>query len=213
MKQVNKIVDKAVREIILNHIEANGGEKKIKEALKIPVYMSSKDRKKKIPINRVRMIDPAESMIQLRPNENPKLFVSSGNNYCIAIYENTETGKRKYETISFYDAVKRKMNKESLVKQSIEDKKLLLTLSQNELVVVYENHPDEINWNNQTELSNRLYRFIKSDVNGNLTLGIHNLSNIKADKDKKPIVIRWTYNTFKGIKIKITTTGKIIKIN
>ncbi|MCC6864850.1 MAG: type II CRISPR RNA-guided endonuclease Cas9 [Ignavibacteria bacterium] len=213
IKQVNKIVDKAIREIILNHIEANGGEKKVKEALKMPIYILSKDKKKKIPINCVRMIDPAENMIQLRPNENTKLYVSSGNNFCMAIYENKETGKRKYETISFFDAVKRKINKEPVVKQTIEDNKLLLTLSQNELVVVYENHPDEINWSNQTELSNRLYRFVKSDVNGNLTLGIHNLSNIKADKDKKPIVIRWTYNTFKGIKIKITTTGKIVKLS
>ncbi len=212
-KQIAKIVDKAVRERIIQHVEANGGEKKIKEALKLPVYLTSKDGKKKIPIVSVRMIDPAENMIQLRPKENPKLYVSSGNNYCFAIYEDTVTSKRTYETVTFFEAAKRKLGNTNLVKQSAANRKLLLTIAQNDLVIVYENHPDEINWSSNSELAGRLYRLIKFDVNGNLTFGLHNYSNIKANKDKKPVVIRWTYNTFRAVKVKITTTGKILKVD
>jgi CRISPR-associated endonuclease Csn1 len=212
MKQIDKIVDKGIRDIIKEHIETNGGEKNIKKALALPIYMKNNKDKNKILIKTVRMIDPAENMIQLRPNENKKLFVSSGSNYCIAIYEDPETKKREYETVSFYEAVKRKLNNEPVITLMKENKKLLLTLSKNELVIIYSKHPDEIDWNNKISLFSRLYRFIKSDVNGNLTLGMHNLSNIKADKDKKPIVLRWTYNTFKGIKVKLTTTGKLERI-
>jgi CRISPR-associated endonuclease Csn1 len=112
MKQVSKIIDPSIRELVKNHIEENGGESKIKQALSVPLYMFSKNGKKKIPINKVRIAESSESLIQLRPNENPKLFVTPESNYLIAIYENEE--KRDFETVSFYQAVKNKLEKKPL---------------------------------------------------------------------------------------------------
>lgn len=212
IKQVNKIVDKAIREIVLTHIETNGGETKIKEAVKKDLYIYSKDKAKKIRIKTVRMIDPAENMIQLRPDENPGLFVSSGNNYYITIYEN-EKGKRIYETISFFEAAQRKVNKESIIKKSIKEYKLLLALTHSDLVIIYKDHPDEINWNNNSLLSDNLFRVLKFDVAGQIFLAKHNISRIDFKKDRNLSLIQCRANTIKAIKVLVTTTGKIIKHN
>jgi CRISPR-associated endonuclease Csn1 len=212
IKQVEKIIDKGIREIIKEHIESNGGEKNIKKAMALPIFMISKDENKKIPIKTVRMADNAENMIQLRPDENKKVFVSSGNNYCIAIYENPETKKRDFETITFFDAAKRKINNEPLFALSKNDKTLFTVLKQNELVIIYKNHPDEINWNNFKDIFERLFRVIKFDVTGQIFLGRHHLSRIDLQKDRNINLIQCRVNTFKGIKVKIITTGKIFRL-
>lgn len=215
IKQVNKIIDKAIREIILTHIETNGGETKIQEAVKKPVYIYSKDKLKKIQIKTVRVIDPAENMIQLRPNENHKLFVSPGSNYYIAIYENVKTGKRTFETISFFDATMRRLKNEPIIKNTIKNYLLMAALTHFDFVLVYKNHPDEINWENKTELFRNLY-YVKKFSDGRLSLVSHNYSNVNPDYPKKypeNVVINCTYNTFKGIKVIISSTGKLIRVN
>jgi CRISPR-associated endonuclease Csn1 len=211
-KQIDKIVDKGIREIIKTHIENNGGEKQLKAAMKLPIYMISKDEKKKILIKTVRMIDPAENMIQLRPNENKKLFVSSGSNFCMAIYENPDTLKRDYETVTFYQAVKRKLSNQPIFPIEKNNKKLLVSLKQNELVVTYKNHMEEINWEDKKDIFDRLFRIIKFDVTGQIFLGRHNLAKIDLKKDRNLNLIQCRANTFKGVKIRITTTGKLIRV-
>lgn len=212
-KQINKIVDKGIRERLFKHIEANGGEKKIKEALKIPVFLTGKEGKKRIPINAVRIIDPAETMIQLRPNENPNLFVSSGNNYCIVIYEDEISKQREFETVSFFHAIANKTKRKEIISKVKNNKKLLTFLMQNDLVILYDYNMEEIDWQDYKTIFRKLYRLIKTDVNGIMVFGLHNLSNLKADKDKTPYIKRCNYNTFKGVKVKVTTTGKIVKID
>ena len=217
VKQIEKIVDPTIKEIIKNHVNNNGGETNIKKALDPqtnPVFINSKDGLKKIQIKNVRVIDNAESMIQLRPKENPKLFVSSGNNYCIAIYENEETGKRDYETVSFFEATQRALNKKPLVNNSKGDKKLLMTLSQKDLVVVYDLHKDEINWDNQRDLFNKLYRVVKFS-GSQINLALHNYAKVNSDKPKEyptGVVLIKTTSTLKAVKARITITGKIIRI-
>lgn len=208
-KQIDAIVDKKIKEIIISHIENNGGMGSIKTALEKPVFIYSKDGKKKIPIKKVRLIDNAVSLIQLRPELNPKLFAASGNNYLIALYENN--GKRDYHTVTFFDAVKNAKQKLPLYPQIKNGKELLFPLMQKDLVVIYENHPDEIDWHDKKDLFKRLYRVILFDVNGIIVLGRHNLAKIDSRKDIKPDIIRCRPNTFKGIKVKISVTGKIIK--
>jgi len=207
------IVDKGVREIILKHIESNGGEKKIKEALLMPIYITSRDGSKKIPIKTVRVFDNAKAMIPIRTYENGRnVFVNSGNNYLIAIYENPENRKRKFETITFFDAVQKAIAKEPIVKKNIDDYNLFLELKQKDLVVFYKEHRDEIDWNDEYKLFVNLYRVLQIDINGKLTLGKHNLSKIDARKDTFPIVIRNNHNTIKAIKVEIDILGKIKKI-
>lgn len=202
------IVDKGVREIILEHIEKNGGEKKIKEALQIPVYITSRNNKK-IPIKSVRVFDNAKSMISLRTYENNKsVYVNSGNNYILSIYENKETKKRMFETITFYEAVQRALRKEEILKKKINEFELLLHLKQKDMVVVYREHPDEIEWNNEAILFDNLYRVIKFDINGIIVIGKHNISKITKE-DSFPVLIRKDYKTLKAVKVEVDLLGKL----
>lgn len=215
LKQIDKIVDEGIKKIIKDHIEANGGEKSLKKSLSLPITMYSKDGKKQIPIKKVRIFDNSESLIQLRPNLNPKLFVASGDNYLIAIYENSESGERDYETLPFFDAAKRAKNKQSLVSKTKGDKNLLQILSKKDMVIVYNDHLEEIDWQDKNGLFKRLFRVIKFNTNGQIALGIHNLTKINPDKPKEypeGVVINCRASNIKAIKVKISTTGKIIRI-
>jgi hypothetical protein len=203
IKQIDKIVDPTIKKIIRDHIEAIGGDEKIKQALSIPLFINSNDGLKKIPIKKVRVIDSAVNMIPLNKNT----FVSSGNNYCIGIYE--YEGKRIYRTVSFFQAVKLYSQKQPILPEVIGNYKCLIQLKQNDLAVVYNKHADEINWDDRSELFNSCYRVIKFDNNGVIVLGLHNLSNLKADRDSAPYILRKTYNTFKGIKINLNILGRI----
>lgn len=205
--KISKIVDKAIREIIRKKVDEKNG--KIKEALAEPLFMTSRTGKL-IPIKSVRVTDNAENLIQLRPKENPKLFVASGNNYCIAFYEG-EDKKREFETVTFYDAVVRARRKESLVPASKNNKNLLFSLQQKDLVIIYENHPDEVNWNDQKELFKRLFRVIKFDVTGQIFFGRHNISNIDTKKDRNINLLQQRHSTLRAIKVYIDVLGTIKK--
>jgi hypothetical protein len=90
-----------------------------------------------------------------------------------------------------------------------EGKKLLFTLQQNEMVVLFNVHPDEIDWNSRVGLSRRLYRVMDFDIKGIIRLGMHNLSKVSSTLDPAPYSIRSKYSTIKAVKVIITNTGKI----
>ena len=206
-KQIEKIVDPKIKNILKKHIEIHGG--KIKQALTMPVFMTTK-LGKKVPIQKVRMIDNSENLIQIRPNQN--LFVSSGNNYCIAIYQD-ENGKRDYQTISFYEAVKRRKEGQSIIPQMKGDKGFLFSLKQKDMVIVYEKHSDEIDWNNHEELFKRLYRVVKFSGN-QINLVLHQYTNVNSDKPKdypSGVVLIKKVSTIKAIKVQVDTLGNIVK--
>lgn len=208
-KQLQKIVDPAIRKLVLEHVEKCGS---VASAMSTPLFMISKDGKKKIPVNKVRVIDSAEELVQLRPKENPKLFVAPGDNYCIAIYE--KDGKRAYNTISFYNAVHKKINKQPLFPLTEGDKPFLMSLSKKDLVVVYNQHPDEINWNDKSSLFKNLYLVRKFDKNGRIALAKHNLSNIDVNNPSAyPLgsALLKGFSTLKAVKVHISLTGKIVK--
>ncbi|MBS1773975.1 MAG: hypothetical protein JST82_14045 [Bacteroidetes bacterium] len=207
-KQIDKIVDPQIQNIIRDHIVANGG--KIKPALVNPVYMKTKTGKN-VPIKNVRMLDNSERLIQLRPKENSKLFVSSGSNYCIAIYEN-ESGERDFETVSFFDAVKRKKASQHLMPFTKNGKKLIFSLKQKDMVILYDKHPDEVDWNDKRDLHKRLCRVIKFDVVGQVFFGRHNISKLDKTVDRNINLFQQKYSTMKAIKVQIDILGNIKKV-
>lgn len=210
-KDLPKIIDKGLRDSILEHVENNGGKW---SSLKETVYMKSK-KGAKVPIKTVRIEVPGEGMIPLRPNENKKLFVKPGNNYCLAIYEDPETGKRDFETVSFYTASQNALQKLPLFPSEKDGKPLLMSLQQKDLVVLYDNHPDEIDWNNQRELFDRVYMVRKFDRNGTLNVVKHNRTNIDVNrvKDYEPgATYKKSYGSLRAVKVAVDTLGNIRRL-
>ena len=212
LKQVEKIVDPAIRQIVKDHIERNGGESKIKEALQKPLFIMSKDSKKLIPIHNVRMIDSATQLIQLRPKENPKLFVDSGSNYCIAIYGDAEGEERDYETISFYTAAKRALTGEAIVRTEKEGLPLLQELKQKDIVIRYQKNPDEIEWENLDYIASNLFYIIKVDTAGQIFMGRHTRSNINMKVDRNKDMFQVSAPTIMVQKVRVSITGKLTPV-
>jgi CRISPR-associated endonuclease Csn1 len=213
LKQVMQIVDPVVRETVRRHIELNGGETKMKEALKNPIWMPTKTDKK-VPIHKVRIIASATSMIQLRPKENPKLFVAPGDNYCISIYEDPETKDREFETVSFFEAIQRQLSGKEITPALRNGKPLLQTLSKRDMVAIYEASPEEVDWENRSNVSKRLYRIVKLDATGRIGLALHNYSNVNPDTPKDyplGVVRKRSTNTLQCVKVRLSPTGSIIR--
>ncbi len=209
-KHIAKIIDPAIKALVIKHVQEHGGN--IKSAMAIDLFMTSKSGKK-IPVKKVRMQESSEDLIQLRPNENNKLFVSSGSNYLMAIYE--KEGKRTFENVSFYEAVQRRLKGLPIFPIEKDGKAFLLSLTQKDLVVVYENDPDEIDWENKAQLFESLYLVRKFDRNGNICFAKHNLSNVNPDHPKdypSGWVLKKSSNRLRAIKVRISITGKLIRI-
>jgi hypothetical protein len=217
MDDLDKIVDKPTRERLREYLEIKGAtsDKQIQEALANGFSYKSNDGKKTIPVFKVRIVNPSSGMIQIRPKENPNLFVESGSNYIFAIYEGQD-GSRSFQNISVYDAVKQLKATGKLVHEfDAAGRPLMAAFQANEMFVRYENHPDEINWEDPKDLFNRLYKVVKFDKLGNFISAIHFGSGVKVDTPKNyapGIVLRKTYNSWRGIKVRLNTSGKIVRL-
>ena len=208
VEQLDNIVDPVVRKTLQDHVAANNGS--LKEAMKTPVYMPVKEKNKgkQIPIKSVRMRANAEEMVELRPGT----FVEPGNNYCIAIYEDAK-GKRAFRTVTFLDASKRALRKEPIYPAEVEGKKLLLTLQQKDLVVLYEEHADEIQWKDANWMAQHVYSVKSFDRLGAIRMVLHKRSNANPNFPKLyPAGTTYTkkVNTFRGRLVKLDALGNIL---
>lgn len=206
VEQLENIVDPVVRKTLQDHVAKHG----FKEGLKTPVFMPVKQANagKLIPIRSIRMRVATEEMVELRP----KTFVEPGSNYCIAIYEDAK-GKRAFRTVSFFEASKRALRKEPLYPAELDGKKLLIALQQRDLVVLYEKHPDEIQWKDANWMASHLYMVRKFDRNGVIGMVLHKAA--KANPEKPSLtpdgyVAKRTPNTMKGVRVDVDRLGNII---
>jgi CRISPR-associated endonuclease Csn1 len=213
LEDLDKIVDKSTRQRLLDFLESKGAktEKQIQEALAGGFFYKSKDGTKDIPVYKVRIINSSTGMIQVRPKENPNIWVKSGRNHIFAIYEGT-SGKRSFSVFSVFDSVKQLTSSGQLVKPFDEQGlPLLYTFQKNEMFIRYFEHPDEIQWDNKKQLFERLYRVVQLDINGNFISTIHNINaEVRNLKLYPPgVILKKTYNSWRGIKVKISAAGEI----
>lgn len=207
-EQLNDIVDPVVRKTVLDHLAAHGGN--WKEAMKVPIYMPVKahNKGKLVPIKKVRLKVASHSMVEIRPGTH----VEPGNNYCIAIYEN-EKGKRTFRTISFLDAVNRARTGQPLYPSEVEGKKLTMVLQQRDLVVVYDKHPDEIQWKDANWMAQHVYQVKSLDRKGELHLTLHkagNTSSSNAEQKASGIYLRRKVGALKAQRVEIDRLGSLL---
>ncbi len=216
IEQIEAIVDHAVRKILINRLKEFGKDIetidiKKQRVFAEPLFMPNKNGAA-IPIRRVRMAVTMSNAIQLYPKKNPKLFVDSGNNYAMGIYIDPVSKSREGEIVSLYSAVQRKLGKDkdhkSILPAEKGHKKLFMVLKQGDMVLSYNNHEGEIKWDDPQDLSKRLYRVVKFSQSG-IILGHHLVANLKADKEKEPIVLRRSVSTIKAIPVTVDILGNI----
>ncbi|MBD3411271.1 MAG: hypothetical protein GF419_13835, partial [Ignavibacteriales bacterium] len=221
-KHIEKIVDPEIRKIILRHVEKNGG--KIPAAMKVPIFYNAKKSGKEIPLKTVRMEEKKSNPIQIRPEKNKKLFVASGANYAVGVYEDEE-GERAFEVLRFYDAVQKRLRGERLFPPELDGKKFAFTLKHNDMVVVYKESPDEIDWDDKEDLFDRLYKVVKYSSQtiigkkGKTRLEVqtkfrkHNLAKVAEGKqDPAYLDFRFGVNILKHcVKVEVDRLGTIVR--
>lgn len=167
LKDVDNIVDDAVREKVLTAFK----EKGIKKAIEDGIYMNEE---KGIKINKVRCYaKTVKNPLNIRqhrdvsPKEYKRQFhVQNEGNYLLAIYEGTVKGKSKrdYELVRNIDAAK--FFKQStdrddyptlIPETSLHGYPLKYCLKIGQHVILYESSPKEIDFNQTANICSRLY--------------------------------------------------------
>lgn len=220
LNKADKIVDIELRELVKEHLKEKGKIDHEKNPLIIHKRMYGKWRP--IKVRHVRVENKATRMVQLRPNENEQLFVPTGSNYCIALYEGSVNGKpkRDYLSISFLEAVKSSIAKNPLFPKAMVNEKsgetfsLCMVLKAKDMLVMYSESEEEIDWHDQEDLFNRLYYVVKwSGTDGKFTLHKHYIVEENVDRSSKPIVIRQVPNTLSGVKVQVDRLGKLKRLD
>lgn len=209
----------------------------------LPENPISKNGKPLPVIKKVRVANKnTRNLIQLpafeRTENNSKVIVNENRyaeadgNYIMALYESKKTDskgslkiKRDFEIVSFYKAVERKIKKEKLYddeKKQKDDTYLPLMkscpfLKKDDFVVMYEKDENEIDWNNNNDLKNRLYKVTELGLNpigdgyAVIKLIKHNKQKTVKDSYTKDGDFLKRSETIKAIKVKINNLGKIVK--
>lgn len=241
-KDINDIVDKAIRNKVRDRLAEFGNKEK--EAFKTTLWFNEE---KQIPIRTVRMYArPDASSIQVIKKDiegNEIGFVVQGNNHHIAIYEDAN-GKLQQHTCTFWHAVERKKFKlPIIVKNSTElwnglleqnypesflkllpsdGLKLKFSMQQNEMFVLGltdEEFEDAIKNNDKVLLSKYLY-LVWSIADGDYWFRHHletknsELKKITGAKESKRFY-RLSLKSLKEMnpkKIRLNHLGEIIQV-
>lgn len=178
---VDKIVDNAVRECVKAAI-ANEG---FKEAISKPICFN---KAKGVYIKKVRIFTPSvTSPIHLKKHQmlsrfdhKQTYYVANDGNYCMAIYEGTDTKgktKRSFQIVNNLEAAKfynGKTSRYDLVPQSdSNDYPLKYILRTGTMVLFYEKNPEKLYECSRAELTKRLYKVTGMAADGRIRFTFH----------------------------------------
>lgn len=227
--EIPKIVDRKIHKLIEKKIEELG--LKINEKDRKPI-VKTKDEKKlfeqlfteplfldnsngaPVPIKKIRIRKNFGNAEPLKNDESQ--WVDLGKNHHVLIFKDEE-GNLKEDVITFWTAVERKKQKQDVVQLPKDNPngKIVTTLQINDMFLLGLNEVD-IDWNNpdKTLLINHLYR-VQKLTSGDYWFRKHTSTTVT---DKEYIQIRsfgdgkTGWQKFNPIKVKITPTGKIVKV-
>ena len=195
IKDLDNIVDDAVRQAILNAVEG----KDFKKAIAEPIYMN---KAKGILIKKVRCYTPSVTQpLDIRRQRDlstkdykQQYHVMNDENYMMAIYQGMVNGKRKttFELVNALDAVK--FFKESTNRSDYpaivpEEKKglpLKWCVRKGTHLLMLEEGEESISLTNAEELSIRLFTITKMDKSGLLTC--RNSKDARTAGELKPFL-------------------------
>jgi CRISPR-associated endonuclease Csn1 len=228
-KQIYKVVDKKIRELIFKRIDFLGGFQKEKipantffvvdeNGIKQPQIFLPNKNGDPVPVLKVRIKETLSKAQQLKAHVNQ--FVNPRNNDHILIYEKND-GKLDKSVVSFWEMVERKKN--GLPNYFLPDdgKKIIQILKRNDQVILFK-RDNEINWDNldYEEISKYLYR-VQKIAGTDYSIGIcfRKHCDSRDDKNAKQDYVyikgfgdgKTGWQTVNPIKVKISVTGKIEK--
>ena len=195
--ELEKIVDQAVKEKIKEAIAS----KNFKTAITEPIFMN---KEKGIRINKVRCYVKPSARLKVRQQRDLSskeykqyFYVENDINYMVAIYEGELNGKKEREfcvvnnlTAASYFKKSSHEKADSLVPERSpkNDLPLLYVLKRGVQVLLYENSPKEIQFDDPQDLVYRLYEIVGIGLDGNalmIDLRFHQEARRSSDLDRK----------------------------
>lgn len=162
-----------------------------------PVFLESK-KDRQIQIKKVRVWKESTTMRKIRDN----IWVELGSNHHIEIFEYTEgkkKGKRGFDVVTTFDAVKRIKEGEPVIKRNHgQGTKFLYSLSINEMFMLKVDNGRRV-----------LHRVQKMDQKGNIILRPHTFGGKLSDSDKPPLIQRRTAGSIMGYKVTVDLLGRV----
>lgn len=216
-KQLEKVVDKSVRDLIMKRVQELGGFVKGSipantffvvdpEGIKRPQIFLPNKNGDPVPILKVRMKENIGGAEQLKENLNQ--WVNPRNNHHVVIYKD-DKGTLKEEVVTFWTVVERKRQGFPVYQLPEDGKEIVTTLHINDMFLLGLQR-DEVDSNNR-DLGEYLYR-VQKLTSGDYFFRKHKSSTV-TDSDYRQIrgfgegKTGWV--NFSPIKVNITVTGKI----
>lgn len=224
-KQIEKVVDITIRNLILKRINTLGGftngnvpnntffisdDKGIKQP---QIFLPNKNGHP-VPILKVRMKENIGGAEQLKKNLNQ--WVNPRNNHHVLIYKDFQ-GNLEEDVVTFWIVVERKRQKQHVYQLPDDGKEIITTLHINDMFLLGLNEK-EMDWNNINYelLKNHVYRVQKlsSKFYG---FRLNNQASIQSNEQPSYIRIqsfgngKTGWDTFNPIKIRISVSGIVSK--
>lgn len=223
-KQIDKIVDKRIKKIILNRVDELGGFVKDKvpantyfivdeNGVKQPQIFLPNKNGMPVPILKVRVKENIGKAEQLKQDVNQ--WVNPRNNHHVLIYKD-DNDDLKEEVVTFWTVVERKRTGQAVYQLPPDGKEIVTTLHINDMFLLGLKE-DEIDWDNPNYelLKMHLYRVQKFTA-GDYYFRISKTSSINNDNEriyiKNFLKGKTGWFTYNPIKVKISVSGKIVKV-
>lgn len=222
-KQIDKVVDEAIRLLILKRVSELGGFLKDKvpantffivdeNGIKQPQIFLPNKNGHPVPILNIRVKENIGGAEKLKENVNQ--WVNPRNNHHVLIYKDVN-GILKEDVVTFWTVVERKRTAQSAYQLPIDGKEIETTLHINDMFLLGLKE-DEINWENPNYevLKDHLYRvqklsskFYEFRLNTEASLQNNSMPHYASIRSFGVGKAGW--ETFNPIKVKISVSGKI----
>jgi CRISPR-associated endonuclease Csn1 len=193
-----KICDEKIKKLVMDRLAEYDND--AKKAFAEPLYLPN-DKDKQIPIRKVRVWQSSSNMMQLRPN----IWVEPGSNHHVEILKvKDKNGRNKQDgkLVTTFEAYKRKISGQPIIQKNQEpDKKFLMSLSQNELIL--------LKLDNGSEVLHRTQKMSQTDESISIIFRPHTYGGKLSDYDKPPLIQRRSPSTLIGRKVVVDPLGRI----
>ncbi|MCB0456825.1 MAG: type II CRISPR RNA-guided endonuclease Cas9 [Flavobacteriaceae bacterium] len=222
-KQLEKVVDKTIRELIFKRVHHLGGFEKGKlpnatffevdeNGIKRPQIFLPNKNGAPVPVLKIRMKENIGGAEPLKDDINQ--WVNPRNNHHVLIYMD-EKGNLKEEVVTFWTVVERKRKGFPVYQLPIDGIEIVTALQINDMFILGLGE-DEINWEQPdiSLLTQHLYR-VQKLTSGDYFFRKHTSSTVT---DSQYIQIRGFgegktgWFSFNPIKVTVSVTGKIEKL-
>ncbi|MFW6275401.1 MAG: type II CRISPR RNA-guided endonuclease Cas9, partial [bacterium] len=223
-KHINKVVDPAIRDLILNHLKDNCGVDISKSSFSVPkdaffidgeprVFLPNRKGGEPVPVKKVRLRENIGNAVNLKSERNQ--FVNPRNNHHVLIYKDEEENYHE-DVVTFWTVTERQLQNQSKYQMPEDGKEIVTTLEINDMFLLgLSDEEYESNKNNEQLLCKHLYR-VQKFTSGDYYFRYHMASTIDHPQEKQQINSfgdgKNGWLTHNPIKVKINILGNIEKI-